>query len=475
MSGAVRVCPMAHGQQYCRNHAFVSSILSRPPVQWLWGVFLASICLLPGGRAHPPDEYLLRNFYAESPHTNNWAVIASTSKYWFNYRHSANALSVYHSVKRLGLPDERILLLLSDDMACNARNIYPAQIFNSPNGRINLYGSHVEVDYRGTDVTVENFLRLMTGRHDPNVPMSKRLLSNAGSNILFYLTGHGGDEFLKFSDVEEINSQDLADAFEQMHQKRRYREIFFIADTCEAATLQNAFYSPNIIAIGSSRKGENSYSLVLDSHIGVHVIDRFTYFLLDFLERLNQTSNAKLQDLFRSFNPQQVMSVPTHRADLYPHPLSRVRVMDFFSEQIPLYFTPPVQPFFDLPAAAPGPPDPSPGSTEATLYEARRLKQHTLPPGPLAVQLPAPLQLHWPLALGALSILFSAVVFSWFCVDRPPPPPPSPEEVEAMKREQQKQVDELVAEFKRKAKERRKNYDSDLDLSGDSSDEDISE
>ena len=29
-------------------------------------------------------------------------------------------------------------------------------------------------------MTVENFLRLMTARHDPNVPMSKRLLSNAG-------------------------------------------------------------------------------------------------------------------------------------------------------------------------------------------------------------------------------------------------------------------------------------------------------
>ena len=85
----------------------------------------------------------------------------------------------------------------------------------------------------------------------------------------------------------------------------------------------------------------------------------------------------------------QVMSVPQHRADLYPRPLSKVRVMDFFSEQIPLYFTPTVQPFFDLPSAAPGPPGPSPGHTEAALYEARRLKQHTLPPGPLAV-VPAP-------------------------------------------------------------------------------------
>ncbi len=67
---------------------------------------------------------------------------------------------------------------------------------------------------------------------------------------------------MKFQDAEEINSHDLADAFEQMHQKKRYQKILFIADTCQAATLQNHFYSPDIVAIGSSAKGENSYSVI---------------------------------------------------------------------------------------------------------------------------------------------------------------------------------------------------------------------
>jgi phosphatidylinositol glycan class K len=38
-------------------------------------------------------------------HTNNWAVIVDTSRFWFNYRHAANVLSIYRSVKRLGIPD----------------------------------------------------------------------------------------------------------------------------------------------------------------------------------------------------------------------------------------------------------------------------------------------------------------------------------------------------------------------------------
>ena len=37
------------------------------------------------------------------------------------------------------------------------------------------------------------------------------------------LSGHGGDGFLKFQDAEEVSSVELADAFEQMWQKRRYK------------------------------------------------------------------------------------------------------------------------------------------------------------------------------------------------------------------------------------------------------------
>ncbi|KAK9919498.1 hypothetical protein M0R45_028089 [Rubus argutus] len=142
-------------------------------------------------------------------HTNNWAVLVCTSCFWVNYRHMANTLSLYRTVKRLGIPDERIILMLADDMACNARNKYPAQGFNNENHRLNLYGDNVEVDYRGYEVTVENFLR--------------------------------------------------------MKEKHRFKELLIMVDTCQAATLFSQLQSPGVLAIGSSMKGENSYSYHLDS------------------------------------------------------------------------------------------------------------------------------------------------------------------------------------------------------------------
>lgn len=33
-------------------------------------------------------------------HTDTWAVIVSSSRFWLNYRHTSNALSIYQEVKR---------------------------------------------------------------------------------------------------------------------------------------------------------------------------------------------------------------------------------------------------------------------------------------------------------------------------------------------------------------------------------------
>ncbi|KAK6462351.1 peptidase C13 family-domain-containing protein [Scheffersomyces coipomensis] len=267
---------------------------------------------------------------SKSKHTNNWAVLVSTSRFWFNYRHMANVLSLYRTVKRLGIPDSQIILMLSDDVACNPRNAFPGTVFNNMDQAIDLYGESVEVDYRGYEVTVENFIRLLTDRWDPDHPRSKRLLTDQNSNIFIYLTGHGGNEFLKFQDAEEIGSYDIADAFEQMYEKKRYNEIFFMIDTCQANTMYERFYSPNILAVGSSRLDESSYSHHSDMDIGVAVIDRFTYFTLDYLEKIDKDSQETIDKLFDVYTFENVHSNPGIRTDLFHRNVSEVLLTDFF-------------------------------------------------------------------------------------------------------------------------------------------------
>ncbi|XP_026230972.1 GPI-anchor transamidase [Anabas testudineus] len=268
--------------------------------------------------------------FFSSGHNNNWAVLVCTSRFWFNYRHVANTLSVYRSVKRLGIPDSHIVLMLADDMACNHRNPKPATVFSHKNMELNVYGDDVEVDYRGYEVTVENFLRVLTGRLPPSTPRSKRLLSNDRSNILIYLTGHGGNGFLKFQDSEEISNVELADAFEQMWQKRRYNELLFIIDTCQGASMYERFYSPNIMALASSQVGEDSLSHQPDLAIGVHLMDRYTFYLLEFLEDIHPASKTNMNDLFKVCPKSQCVSTPGHRTDLFLRDPRSVLITDFF-------------------------------------------------------------------------------------------------------------------------------------------------
>ena len=77
-----------------------------------------------------------------SSHSDNWAVLVCTSRFWYNYRHVANTLSVYHTVKRMGIPDSHIILMLADDMACNARNSYRGKVFNDKDHSLNMFVRH---------------------------------------------------------------------------------------------------------------------------------------------------------------------------------------------------------------------------------------------------------------------------------------------------------------------------------------------
>ncbi|KAJ3082533.1 glycosylphosphatidylinositol anchor biosynthesis [Quaeritorhiza haematococci] len=220
--------------------------------------------------------------------------------------------------------------MLADDVACNPRNPFPATVYNNAGRHIDLYGTNVEVDYRGYEVTVENFIRLLTGRHEPHVPRSKRLLTDDRSNILVFMTGHGGEEFLKFQDAEEIGSHDIADAFAQMWEKKRYHEIFFMIDTCQAASMYKQIYSPNILAAASSLTGESSYSHHLDPDIGVAVIDRFTYYNLETLEKISTEDQATLRGLFNTYNKELISSTPGISTENFNRSLEKTLVTDFF-------------------------------------------------------------------------------------------------------------------------------------------------
>jgi GPI-anchor transamidase subunit K len=115
----------------------------------------------------------------------------------------------------------------------------------------------------------------------------------------------------------------------------RYHELLFMIDTCQANTMYSKLYSPNIIATGSSEIHQSSYSHHADNDVGVAVIDRYTYYNLDYLETqvTDPTSKKTLGDLFDSYDEGKIHSHPGLRWDLLKGGEQEGRnrlVMDFF-------------------------------------------------------------------------------------------------------------------------------------------------
>ena len=331
----------------------------------LWGkvtvcaFLLLLLLLLLGGfcAAATTTKTRTRTTTTTTTHSNNHAILVDASRFWFNYRHAANTLAIYKTIKRLGIPDENIILMVADDYACNSRNVRAGEVFTDDSGyENNVYTEDIEVDYRGDEVTPANVLRVLLDAHyfsgggggDEteaerdnglllNLPNSKRLRTDENSNVLFYLTGHGGDEFLKFQDQKEITSMDLQNAFAKMREMKRYNELLFVVDTCQAGTMFKRFNGlRNIIAVASSMKDENSYAHGTRSDIGLAVSDRFTRFLYEYLKSDN-AEDITLREVFQRAQSPQVRQylMSTVQVDWSNYgdgrKLSDVKVGDFFA------------------------------------------------------------------------------------------------------------------------------------------------
>ncbi|CAG5120652.1 unnamed protein product, partial [Candidula unifasciata] len=78
---------------------------------------------------------------------NNWALLVAGSNTYDNYRHQADICHAYHIVSSHGIPDERIVVMMYDDIANNPDNPFPGNIINRPGGP-NVYPG-VPKDYTG--------------------------------------------------------------------------------------------------------------------------------------------------------------------------------------------------------------------------------------------------------------------------------------------------------------------------------------
>uniref|UniRef100_A0A9J8B375 Legumain n=1 Tax=Cyprinus carpio carpio TaxID=630221 RepID=A0A9J8B375_CYPCA len=67
-------------------------------------------------------EILLCFEKAKKMSGKKWVILVAGSKNWENYQHQANVCSLYQIIRKHGIPDEHIVLMMYDDIANNPEN-----------------------------------------------------------------------------------------------------------------------------------------------------------------------------------------------------------------------------------------------------------------------------------------------------------------------------------------------------------------
>mmetsp|Transcript_29674 Transcript_29674/g.69839 ORF Transcript_29674/g.69839 Transcript_29674/m.69839 type:complete len:401 (+) Transcript_29674:285-1487(+) len=213
---------------------------------------------------------------------NIHAIIVSSSRYWFNYRHAMNALGMYSIFRQNGIPDENLILMIADEYPINPRNPFKNRMHAESIYENGWYNNRTEIDYRGSDVTIQNFFDSLLGL----APKSLHNL-NEDSNLVIYLSGHGGNQFFKFQDEEEIMAQDISNLMNRLYEEKKFKKALFIADTCQAFTIFDKLTTPNVMALGTSLIDQNAYAHHTDNDLGLGSVERWTYFFIENYRKSN--------------------------------------------------------------------------------------------------------------------------------------------------------------------------------------------
>lgn len=95
----------------------------------------------------------------------------------------------------------------------------------------------------------------------------KTLQSDMHSDVVIYLSGHGYPLYFKFNEVEFLSARQLARGVDDMYQKGRFRRLLILLDTCQAISMCDGIYTPNVVCIGSSSDKAFSYASAVDPRL----------------------------------------------------------------------------------------------------------------------------------------------------------------------------------------------------------------
>jgi ABC-type branched-subunit amino acid transport system substrate-binding protein len=275
--------------------------------------------------------------------TDTWAVIAALSLGWSNYRHQADAIQQYRTLRANGVDDDHIVLVLADDIAEAPDNDLPGVVRNEPLGD-NLY-TELQIDY-DLSLTAEDLTSILTGQVTATTPAV--IHPTASSNVYLYLVGHGGVSGIPLSASTPEEGIDggqatfsptaLREALCALQEGQRYRRVLAVIESCYAGAFGDAAHDgleqgcvsggadvplEGVVLLTAATSKEVSFAGEYDDEVPAWVNDAFSRRLAEQTASAPDTSLAELyidvyQGTFGS-HPSVFNADHAGRLSLVPH------------------------------------------------------------------------------------------------------------------------------------------------------------
>jgi legumain len=181
---------------------------------------------------------LLLLFGACCVYAENWAVIVVGSKGYSNYRHHADGCHAYQIMKKNGIPESNIILMMQDDVANAEENPYPGKLFNKPTKAgepgVDVYQG-CKPTYTGDGVTAKLFLDVIQGKSSSTAHTV--LKSTSDDSVFINFVDHGGVGIVELPNGPMLKNTELVAALKAMHSSKMYKQLVFYMEACESGSM----------------------------------------------------------------------------------------------------------------------------------------------------------------------------------------------------------------------------------------------
>ncbi|KAK7154553.1 hypothetical protein R3I94_007772 [Phoxinus phoxinus] len=234
----------------------------------------------------------------------NWILLVAGSQGWEHYNHQANVCLHYHLLKRHGIPDEQIVVMMFDDIAYNKENPHKGKIVSIIDG-LDVY-SGVPKDYTGKDVTPKNFLKALRGVKSTG---KKVIDSGPNDNIYVFMTGLGQEGRFQFPETA-LSPDALIDTIKVMHGENEFSKMVIYMDSDYSGSMFEGLPSDvNVFALTSCSKYTTNTPTDYDDERKVYSSDLFSSTWLRYLNGVDFTKE-KFTELVKTKQSKYVEDNP---------------------------------------------------------------------------------------------------------------------------------------------------------------------